>query len=272
MYHNLLLSIVSSCFVTVAGAFSITFPSGTIEALKPLNVTWVHSEGANAAFFLQKIRFGPDGISEPDPVDILNSTDNQGISTFEFDEPGLFEVAAIDLDNTGTLFATTVTVLSPTSEIITTLVTTLPKSTSSVSSTESSMSGATKNSVAAVAGGVAGGITGLVLLSITLILCWRRSRHKKVSLRIPSPFYNESDGNANGALVIQTRSRAQIPQPDRVGEGSPRVAKLTRENRVATSRSVNGAHNDSNSEAAIETDRNMTQVLQPPAYTSEYQA
>ncbi|KAF9058302.1 hypothetical protein BDP27DRAFT_1454172, partial [Rhodocollybia butyracea] len=190
------------------------------------------------------------------------------------------------------IFTTEINILSPTSSI-STLILTQPTSSSVPSSSvstshstptnSSSTSDATKNHVAVVAGGVAGGITGLVLLSVTLILCWRRNRHKKASLRIPYPFYDESDGSANGALVsrgiIPTKSGARIPLPasqqNRVREPPPRVAKLlrTREDRVPSgSRSANGAHNDSNG-AVIDIGENVTQVSeQPPAYTSDYQA
>jgi len=288
MYHTLLLFMVSSYFVAVTGALSIAFPSGIMEAGKTLKFIWTHTEDEDTEFFLRKIKLDePDGPSVPSvPVPVQNSTDNEGMSSIMFDKPGLFEVLAIDAQNTQAIFTTEINILSPTSSISTPILT-QPTSSSIPSSSvpashstptnSSSTSDATKNHVAIVAGAVTGGVTGTVLLSITLILCWRRNRHKNASLRIPYPFYDEADSNANGAPVstrgiIPPKSRARMAQQDRVRGVSPRVAlSRTEEKRLATSRSTNDVHNDS-TEAAIAIDESVTEVSeQPPSYTSEYQ-
>ncbi|KAF9058301.1 hypothetical protein BDP27DRAFT_1508916 [Rhodocollybia butyracea] len=235
------ISLACTWYVAVAGALSVYFPSGTIEALKPLNITWEHAKHTSASWVLEKTKLDQPGGPGPTVlVPIVNSTSGEGyfpstltrqVAVNAWHEPDV------------TLFKTVATVISPTSSSVAAPRFTMAKSTSSSTS-------ATKNHKAVVAGGIAGGIIGLVLLSITLILYWRRSRHKKASLRIPYPFYDESDGGAHGVLVSRginpTEFRAQMPPHGGVREAFPRVAtSRIEEKRLAASRPANGAYNGS---------------------------
>ncbi|KAF9061346.1 hypothetical protein BDP27DRAFT_1369761 [Rhodocollybia butyracea] len=276
--------IVFSCLLAVAGALSISLPTGTMEALKPMNVTWKHSPNDNTPFYLRKIKLDePGGPGSPSSdVTIPNSPDDEGACSLEFDKPGLFEVVAFDAQNNKPMFTTEITVLSPTStsaEIAAPTYTSssvpAPISTLSSESTKSSdTSNAPKSlNVAIVAGGVAGGITRTVLLSITLILCCRRKRCKKILLRIPYPFYNESGGSASwvpvSGEILPTTSSAGVPRQNRVRATTPSVALPSEEKRLTASRSRDGVDNVSN-EDAVAIDDNVTEVSeQPPSYRSE---
>ncbi|KAF9067836.1 hypothetical protein BDP27DRAFT_1328127 [Rhodocollybia butyracea] len=240
--------------------------SETAVASQPLEIKWKHDQNTKIPFFLNKIRLEPDGPGLPTPVLVANSSQDVGSSSIEFNQPGLFEVVAVDVQTNQTMFITEINVVSITSSV--------PAPTSSPSAKSNRTSDVTSNHVAAVAGGVAGGITGLILLSITFILCWRRNRHKKASLQIPYPFYDEFNGSANGALVSRvikpTEPGVQTPQQSGAGDTS-RMVTMSRieEKQHAVRGSRNGAHNDSN-ETAANIDGSATEVSeQPPAYTSE---
>ncbi|KAF9067833.1 hypothetical protein BDP27DRAFT_1448818 [Rhodocollybia butyracea] len=271
MHYTVLLFIIS-WVTTVAGALSVSLSSGTTRASEPLNITWRHDKHEKVPFFLEKIKLDePGGPGSPMVVDIANSSADVGASSIEFNRTGLFAVIAVNAQTNQSLFTTEINVVSATSSSV-------PAPTSSTTTTMSnSTSNMTKNHVAAsaVAGGVAGGITGLVLLSITFILCWRRNRHRKASLQIPYPFYDESKGSETGALVSRGIKPAepgvQTPQQSGVGETS-RMATMSRieEEQPAAWQSENSVYINDGDEAAIDIDGSVTEVSeQPPAYTSE---
>ncbi|KAF9061348.1 hypothetical protein BDP27DRAFT_1338313 [Rhodocollybia butyracea] len=273
---------IVSWFAAVAGALSISFPSGTMEALKPLNISWKHDKNADAPFFLEKTKLDePGGPGQPDSEYVDNSSAAEGTSSIVFDKPGLFEVVAIDAQNHAHLFTTEVAVQSPTSSISTTSTTTIvrvPTSPSVPSPVPSlgiiTTSDATEEQAASVAGGIAGGITGLVLLSIAFILWWRLNRSKKAALWIPCPFCSTSSTLPSYSLVPKaispTEPRAQMPLQGRVKESLRTAVALprTRKERLA----ANGVH-DNGDDTAVDIDGDTTEVSEPPpTYTSECHA
>ncbi|KAF9067835.1 hypothetical protein BDP27DRAFT_1422439 [Rhodocollybia butyracea] len=257
----------------VAGALAISFSSGTMIAPESLNITWSHNKKDKIPFFLEKIKLDkPGGPGLAIPVLVANSSANAGVSSIEFERSGLFVVVAVNAKTNKPIFTTVINVVSPTSLSVPVCTSLHTGSTWSMSDSTSTT---TNNHVAAsvVAGCVAGGITGLVLLSITFVLCRRRSRRKEasLSLQIPRPFYVESNAEANGAQVSggikPTELGAQTPKQSGVGETfwmvtTPRIE----EKQHAASRYGNGAY-DSDSDI----DGSVTEVSeQPPAYALEY--
>ncbi|KAJ3996071.1 hypothetical protein F5050DRAFT_174860 [Lentinula boryana] len=210
MHFPLFLTIV---WFSTAGALSISFPpEGTPTAgLNSQMVSWKRdTSDPNAQFVLQKIKLDdPDGPTpKSTPVPILNSQSDEGESLMVFNQAGLFQIIAVDIQNEQTFFSTELTVLpnptsyaslspsntflseslgssigTPTSPAVSSSKSHLMATSSSTVTMDPSPVVASKNEnhTATIIGVTIVGIVGLVSIPGVIFLClrWRKGRHRR---------------------------------------------------------------------------------------------